>query len=149
MPWKWCMGGGNKPNIVALFDAINAKMFTLMKAGWTVASGTTAPTAVQRWMVMGMREKLIELLEDRRIEASEFLGSMNRGFGAWYADHLIANGVTIPVRCKDCKHWKNASKPLYCSEYMGDCIVDDEPVNRWEYDFCSYGERKDNERKAD
>lgn len=42
-----------------------------------------------------MREKLIELLEDRRSEASEVCGSMNKGFGAWYADHLIANGVTI------------------------------------------------------
>ena len=41
------------------------------------------------------REKLIELLEDRRLEASEVCGSMNNGFGAWYADHLIANGVTI------------------------------------------------------
>ena len=41
------------------------------------------------------REKLIELLEARRREASEVLGSMNKGFGAWYADHLIANGVTI------------------------------------------------------
>ena len=50
------------------------------------------------------------------------------------------------VRCKDCKHWKNASKPLYCSEFMGDCNVDDEPVNRWEYDFCSYGEKMDSEK---
>ena len=41
------------------------------------------------------REKLIELLEDRRLEASEVCGSMNKGFGAWYADHLIASGVTI------------------------------------------------------
>ena len=41
------------------------------------------------------REKLIELLEDRRLEASEVCGSMNKGFGAWYADHLIANGVTV------------------------------------------------------
>ena len=46
------------------------------------------------------------------------------------------------VRCKDCKHWRDASKPLYCSHYMGDCTLDDEPVHRWERDFCSYGERK-------
>ena len=56
------------------------------------------------------------------------------------------NGYAVPVvRCKDCTRWKNASKPLYCSEYMGDCVVDDEPVNRWEYDFCSYGERREGE----
>ena len=42
-----------------------------------------------------MREKLMELLEERRMQASEVLGSMNKGFGAWYADHLIANGVTL------------------------------------------------------
>ena len=42
-----------------------------------------------------MREKLIELLEDRRLEASEVCGSMNKGFGAWYADHLIANGIRL------------------------------------------------------
>ena len=42
------------------------------------------------------REKLVELLEERRMQASEVLGSMHKGFGAWYADHLIANGVTMP-----------------------------------------------------
>ena len=41
------------------------------------------------------KEKLVELLEERRMQASEVLGSMNKGFGAWYADHLIANGVTV------------------------------------------------------
>lgn len=45
-----------------------------------------------------MREKLIELL-DRATEKFRF--------DAWentdkIADFLIANGVTIPVRCKDC-----------------------------------------------
>lgn len=43
---------------------------------------------------MDAREKLVELLEERRMQASEVLGSMNKGFGAWYADHLIAHGVT-------------------------------------------------------
>ena len=41
------------------------------------------------------REKLIEILEAARDEAMETCGSMNHGFGAWYADRLIANGVTI------------------------------------------------------
>lgn len=44
------------------------------------------------------KEKLVELLEERRMQASEVLGSMNKGFGAWYADHLIANGVTVNGR---------------------------------------------------
>ena len=30
-----------------------------------------------------------------RFLASETLGSMNRGFGGWYADYLIAHGVTV------------------------------------------------------
>lgn len=46
-----------------------------------------------------MRDRLIELLEERRMQASEVLGSMNKGFGAWYADHLLANGVlALPVK---------------------------------------------------
>ena len=55
-----------------------------------------------------MREKLIELLSDAELP----IKSDGRIIG-WYAldfdsalymaDHLIANGVTIPTRCKDCK----------------------------------------------
>ena len=41
------------------------------------------------------REKLIELLEKAHDLAVVTCGSMNKGFGAWYADHLIANGVTF------------------------------------------------------
>ena len=41
---------------------------------------------------MGMREKLIELLED--VWSADTWEEI--------ADYLIANGVTIPVRCKDC-----------------------------------------------
>ena len=44
---------------------------------------------------MDVREKLVELIEKARFLASETLGSMNRGFGGWYADYLIANGVTV------------------------------------------------------
>lgn len=49
-----------------------------------------------------IKEKLVELLEERRLEAAEVCGSMNEGFGAWYADRLIANGVTmLPVQVGD------------------------------------------------
>ena len=88
---------------------------------------------VKQWMD---REKLIELLEDRRLAASEVCGSMNKGFGAWYADHLIANNVVPVVRCKDCK----------CN---GACSIQD--AMNWtprteigDY-FCSYGERREGE----
>ena len=56
-----------------------------------------------------MREKLIDLLTD--------VFGMSIGFKA---DHLIENGVTIPVRCKDCaKTWCYLRQELgadgYCS----------------------------------
>ena len=80
---------------------------------------------------MGMREKLIELI-----------GNMRRKITAWHtiediADMLIANGVTIPVRCKDCK--------MRCPDSVcmaKHCTLSGIPVD--DDDFCSYGERKDN-----
>ena len=74
---------------------------------------------------MGMREKLIYLAHD-------YFDSV-----PWYADiadlnpeelidHLIANGVTIPVRCKDCK----MEYGCRVAQWLG------------ENGFCSYGERR-------
>lgn len=48
---------------------------------------------------MNTRERLIELLEQARNEARGTIGSMNKGFGEWYADYLLANGVVI-LPCK-------------------------------------------------
>lgn len=42
-----------------------------------------------------MRERSIELLEDAKRKARGTIGSMNGGFGAWYADYLLANGVVV------------------------------------------------------
>jgi len=83
---------------------------------------TIAPIVVQRWMVMGMREKLIELLDEYDYPSS------NPGI----ADHLITNGVTIPVRCKDCIYWEDG--------YLGYCPK--HHISMEFDDFCSYGERK-------
>ena len=75
-------------------------------------------------------------------------------------EHGISFGCTAPdvvkvVRCKDCKHgiWDEA-------EQMWECVLDvdldgdpDTYAMFHEYNdgdhFCSYGERKDNERKVD
>ena len=46
-----------------------------------------------------MRERLIELLEEAKIQARATIGSLNNGFGEWYADYLLANGVIVPP-CK-------------------------------------------------
>ena len=78
-----------------------------------------------------MREKLIELVRD-----------MRRKITAWHttediADMLIANDVIPVVRCKDCKYWK-IDVPLCRHEKSAKWEMDGD-------DFCSYGERKDNE----
>lgn len=82
------------------------------------------------------REKLISIIEDCRtyVANKEEL-----------VECLIANGVTVPVRCKDCKHW------IHMEGRWGDCINRrfrleghaDPTMNCDE--FCALGERKDNE----
>lgn len=48
------------------------------------------------------------------------------------------------VRCKDCKYWEQGKDyEPYCNHW-GNMMTD----TKGDY-FCSYGERKDNERKAD
>ena len=76
-------------------------------------------------MGMGIREKLILLI---RHEVVQY-------FAERIADHLIANGVTIPVMCKDCiyYHKKLGIGFGQCSK----CTLMPYPE-----DFCSYGERK-------
>ena len=65
-----------------------------------------------------MREKLIEIL-DQAGTMRQFPGSLAR--------ILIENGVTIPVRCKDCaKEWCYLRQELGADGY------------------CSSGERKNN-----
>lgn len=43
-----------------------------------------------------MRDRLIELLEEAKIQARATIGSLNHGFSEWYADYLLANGVIVP-----------------------------------------------------
>lgn len=60
------------------------------------------------------------------------------------ANDLIAKGVTIPVRCKDCKHYDNSEGICWCKInskfFPGGFDWHGFP----EDGFCSYGERKDN-----
>ena len=48
---------------------------------------------------MNSRDRLIELLEQAKIKAQDTIGSMNNGFGAWYADYLLEHGVIV-LPCK-------------------------------------------------
>lgn len=54
-----------------------------------------------------------------------------------YADELVKQGVVMPIRCKDCKH-------LMFSDMYGECSQAHMGIVRPD-DFCSYGERKDEE----
>ena len=88
---------------------------------------------------MGMREKLIELICD----------SMQDGCVGWcnhppcyrverVANNLIANGVTIPVRCKECKHWVDGVAG--CTDHVKCCKIGYYFVG--ENGYCVYAERK-------
>ena len=72
------------------------------------------------------RETLAEIIKNAGYSRNE-PGTM--------AGILIANGATIPVRCKDCRHWEDG--------YFGYCI---KAHTAMDYDgFCSNGERKNND----
>lgn len=80
---------------------------------------------------MTEREKLIELLDEAHHRP---LGKEYRERLTNIADHLLANSVRIPVRCKDCTVWKRREDGLINCPYCTDLKQDD--------DFCSRGERK-------
>lgn len=54
------------------------------------------------------REKLIELFFSYQKQYNSLVVSKDG-----LADHLIANGVTIPVRCKECRYYNQ--KDLECT----------------------------------
>jgi hypothetical protein len=95
-------------------------------------------------MVMGMREKLVELVSDAELPMKSdgrIIGYYALGFheALYMADHLIANDVVPVVRCGECKH--------FCEPF---CIRRDdekhrERINVLTVDYCSYGERRDND----
>ena len=84
-------------------------------------------------MTINAREKLVELL-------TEFYGSDPMYYGVdalAIAEHLIGNGVTPVVRCKDCKWLYDEMDDYCCRSHRG-------LVRICENSFCSYGERKEN-----
>ena len=82
---------------------------------------------------MDDREKLVELL-------SRFYGCDPMYYGVdalAIAQHLIDNGVTAVVRCKDCIHSYDDLCGLCCAcEPCVDCVVQPEF-------YCANGERKE------
>lgn len=105
---------------------VEAAAFTFLVWAWFDAKRRNLQTAG----VMGMREKLIELIgqaQDCGCDVTDVV-EMNYVENDALADHLIANGVTIPVRCKEC--WKGAEG--LCSYQL---------KNVPGKDFCGDGER--------
>ena len=51
----------------------------------------------------------------------------------------MADAKAELVRCKDCKYWEEHDGEMFCNCYAN-LMTDTAPD-----DFCSYGERKDNE----
>ena len=78
-----------------------------------------------------MREKLIEFICSVKYGNGSLVGkNFQKGFIEKIADHLIANGVTIPVRCKDCKYRYTAKSGLImCTQHITMTPKND--------DFCS------------
>lgn len=106
-----------------------------------------------------MREKLFNLIgqvQDCGCDVTDVV-AMNFVENDKLVDWLIANGVVIPVRCKDCKHrryhscYREADRIEEMMTKKGIIFVHNAPTYsiRSLDDFCSYGEgRTDNERKA-
>lgn len=86
-----------------------------------------------------IRRKLIELLYNIPTPGPVvgFRAGKKVMTSGFIADHLIRNGVTIPVRCSDCKSWD----PEHCSDGQGWCpkVVG---YRRGDW-YCAAGERKD------
>lgn len=63
-----------------------------------------------------------------------------------------AEGADV-VHCKDCKHqskvWITDKRRKEKGYFIYGCKFEDFEMLGADDDFCSYGERKDNERKAD
>lgn len=84
---------------------------------------------------MGMLKKIIQIIDSSRT----YVANKEN-----FAKDLIANGVTIPVRCKDCKHWKPGDSfggdSLDDMQRIGGCLI--MRFARREKDFCCEGERR-------
>ena len=88
-----------------------------------------------------MREKLIKLLMEcfpdnlkQQMSGNKISTTIKQGN---IADHLIANGVTIPVLCQNCKHHDTYTCPenrVWCKYLRRYMKLDG---------YCSYGERKE------
>lgn len=100
---------------------------------------------------MNYRDRLVELLCNLPEQECITLGG--RKIGKVYqtvgtiADHLIENGVAVPVRCRECKEFiskDNLDKEEYPNPLDCDGLCDNTDKYTYADDYCSYGEREEN-----
>ena len=116
---------------------------------------TTAPSAVQRWMVMGMAKHDL-ITKDFALYVVHYFASML----TWSKEDILseidrtikeakpADAVPV-VRCKDCKHWHEGTG--WCNHHSHFVDSDGEACHphessQWKMldadDYCSVGERR-------
>ena len=98
---------------------------------WRIQQEEQVMKAVQNVGVYVDKERLVKALTDARAFYEE-------GFRA----ALRSTDVVEVVRCKDCKHYHDFETHFDCNHVCG--MDDVQPT-----DFCSYGERRDNDAKVD
>lgn len=93
-------------------------------------------------------------MEEKLIKANELLSYVGERLGFVVTKGELLRAIEMQpavelVRCKDCKYWLNPWTAPDWKHSHGYCHIeecDDVTVGRWDDDFCSYGERKDNDR---
>ena len=85
---------------------------------------------------MNAREKLVELLTDFYGCDPAYYDVDARAI----AQHLVGNGVTAVVRCKDCKHYE-----IHKPKVLENCERNGYLIPMKPNDFCPYGERREGE----
>lgn len=81
-------------------------------------------------------------VKDRLIELLESIPAAQRLYPEMFVDMLIENGVTIVVKCKDCRHARKSKDALEFDGVTPLCICDYSTMpNRW-HEHCSWGEKR-------
>lgn len=83
-------------------------------------------------MASDLKEKIIEAINSTKYGNGTSVGkNFQRSFVEKIAENLIASGVTIPVRCKDCEEFYKGR----CENVLG-------LPNPYPGSFCSMGKRR-------
>ena len=83
--------------------------------------------------------------DKERLEEIFIEGLFGKTESAYLADYLISKGVTIPVRCGECKYYSKEPHSCKCELHskMPDQYGEGFDMQMIDVDFCSYGERRE------